>query len=370
MTSPLQLEDYNFVYNKLYVDETIEFVCKKVFEILNVEYTIIDFAGDKTMITEKDVYITSLKYNPGKTQKKYTQYQYEVEEDYGVNFFTNIWPHLYLNKYNKIFLPKIQIFLTARCVLKCKNCANSCNHFRDKTSTSLDKTFEEVKESIDAVFSKIEGIRCISLVGGEPGLCQDVVKQSLEYIYTKYCGRYCRLELYTNMMVPYKKDLYDTFKATNTELQISDYSMTVPKQKAILGKALWTIKKYDIKYQLFPNKKRWYNFSIGQVNNKENTEAVWNKCFNNMPFDRCLDIYDISKLYFCVHSILFLKIQRPDLLKYEKYIDLYDKNFSKKDFVNFITGKCENMIPVGCKYCNGYPDSLEERIQCGEQEDD
>ena len=97
-------------------------------------------------------------------------------------FLQKVFPIIALKKYRQSFVNLSQICLTEKCTLKCKKCAHACYAVKKDKE---DLTFQQVKNTADVFFSKVDYIQEFVLIGGEP-LLYEKLPQVIEYIGSKY----------------------------------------------------------------------------------------------------------------------------------------------------------------------------------------
>ncbi|MBQ7497619.1 MAG: radical SAM protein, partial [Selenomonas sp.] len=95
--------------------------------------------------------------------------------------------------HGKLCSHRIDISLTERCTLKCRDCNMWMTHFREPKEQPV----EDVLNDIDLYFSTVDFVREMELLGGEPLLYADIAKV-FRYVREVYTERVGKLVLFTN----------------------------------------------------------------------------------------------------------------------------------------------------------------------------
>jgi hypothetical protein len=132
--------------------------------------------------------------------------------------------------------------ITTRCTLNCRH----CNMFIPYHDTHVDYTFEELKESIDLFFHRIDFVTYLGFLGGETFL-SPVLERLIIYTGDHYSDRIGRLSLQTNGTVEPTESLLATVKKYNVFFAISDYSVPL-HYEAKMDKLVQRLDSYGIEY--------------------------------------------------------------------------------------------------------------------------
>lgn len=74
----------------------------------------------------------------------------------------------------KVDMPYFELVLTTRCTLRCESCGNLMQYFNSKNNYTC--TLEGILGLLDSIFSIIDSVTHIKIIGGEPLLFKDIVK--------------------------------------------------------------------------------------------------------------------------------------------------------------------------------------------------
>lgn len=121
----------------------------------------------------------------------------------------------YLNK-DKLFARCVDLVITEKCSMKCTDCSNLMQYYLDPQTYSL----ESVLESIDFLFSSVDEVHEMRVIGGEPMLNRDI-----HLIIDRLVAeeKVTRIVIYTNATIPLKAHQVQSFKSEKLMFLITDY---------------------------------------------------------------------------------------------------------------------------------------------------
>lgn len=131
--------------------------------------------------------------------------------------------HFYFSlrfKLGKVDIPYFELVLTTKCTLRCESCNNLMQYFHPKNQYTC--TIEGITQALDKLFTAIDSIQSIRIIGGEPLLFKD-----LDKIIT-YLGKQEKIlcfNIVTNGTLLFRQEALHALNAClNVEVHISDYS--------------------------------------------------------------------------------------------------------------------------------------------------
>lgn len=209
-------------------------------------------------------------------------------------------------------LPVLKFLLTEHCNL---NCAG-CSHFAPLVKEKIFLSFEQYKKELDRIKELFDGVRLISLLGGEPLLNKDLKRMLL---YAREQFPYADLEIISNgiLMHTMDEEFYEIIKNTNTTVYLSKYATTAEiidrvqadLERRSINYGVWSYKGFCKRYSLKANLDLKESFDGCKekichtlLNGKfascyyPITVERANKFFDiNIPWEDCVvDIYDES----------------------------------------------------------------------------
>ena len=117
----------------------------------------------------------------------------------------------------------VDMTITTKCTLNCRHCNLFIPYHKEQINFSLD----EMKESIDLFFERIDYVTYFGLIGGETFL-NPQLEEFIEYLGENYRSQIGRITVVTNGTVKPKDSLLQAIKKYEMYLSISDYTNVVP----------------------------------------------------------------------------------------------------------------------------------------------
>lgn len=117
---------------------------------------------------------------------------------------------------DKLFLRSVDLVITEKCSLKCKDCSNLMQYY-DKP---VDVDFSEVVSDFNKLTEHLDGIFEVRLIGGEPFMNKDIYK-ILEYLYTK--DNIKKIVIYSNAMIPIRQEYVHLITNDKLVFSLTDY---------------------------------------------------------------------------------------------------------------------------------------------------
>lgn len=115
-----------------------------------------------------------------------------------------------------IFLRSVDVVITERCSLKCKDCSNLMQYYQKPINVEK----EEVLADFDTLAEHVDHIFEVRLIGGEPFMNKDIYSV-IEHIVDS--PKISRLVIYTNAMVPFTSSGLAVMQHPKIVLSITDY---------------------------------------------------------------------------------------------------------------------------------------------------
>ncbi len=242
--------------------------------------------------------------------------------------------HVYYFSNNDLFLRSVDLMVTERCSMKCKDCSNLMQYYEKPTNIK----FEILKRDIDQLLSNIDHLFEIRLIGGEPFVHNDIYK-IMEY--TTNLNKISFVSLYTNATIPLKETSLTCHKINLDRLIfiITNYG---PEFSRNLDHNIKLLEKLKIPYKADPPT-GWTD--SGQIVHIDRTEAEVTELFKNCCGKNLLTISD-NKLYRCPFAANADRLSGipsdPD-----NYVELTEGQSKLEEYTGHIS-----YIPA-CRYCMG-----------------
>ncbi len=272
------------------------------------------------------------------------------------DFYNYYFPLILLYKYNILFDDMVQISLTERCTLRCKNCAHTCP-YTDKNN-KLDLTIDEAMNSIDSFFGTFDYVNRFTLLGGEPLLYKNICEVT-QYLGEKYRSRINDCFITTNATIIPNEQLLNICKNYNIGFEISDYRVAVPAIRNRVNEFIECLEKETIKYRVLNDD--WIDLGFLYINNtNKEAERIFDLCKAPCHEVR-LNRYYTCILARCASENIYANEGN------EYYIEIGSKDeVTRKIAFEFIQGYCQEGYLKMCKHCNGLF-SKNNKVTPGEQ---
>ena len=239
-------------------------------------------------------------------------------------------------------LKSLDIQITERCSLKCKDCSNLMQYYTKPENTDLNVMFKSIQRFLSCVNSVDE----FRIIGGDPFMNKDMHK------YVNFIAKYDQVKkivIYTNARIIPKGENLDCLKNKKVILDISDYGLLDSKKK-----------KVEEVIKICNSNKIAYSRDV---------ITVWQDCGRILPFqkrteeerrrvfDNCCNSDLLSllhgKLYRCPFSANGTNLKAIPYDKNE-IVDLYDE----KIHLNVLKIKIKELTYdkkylTACNFCNG-----------------
>lgn len=235
----------------------------------------------------------------------------------------------------EIFFPILEVFITEKCTLKCRDCSHLIPYYKDKRNYDI----QEIIRDLECVFKVIDKIYDLCILGGEP-LMHPELYQLIDWLVEQ--PKIEKISIISNgTIIPSKRNL-DSIKQSGTRIRISDYR----EYSVNLNKLIEICEENNIVY--FVNQESWVD--MGKTEKHNYTENELKDMFLDCPFANAFLLLK-GKLYRCPH------------IAHLDDLDISGKN--ENDFVDF--GRKEDSLTIkkrlvdfmntdilyGCQFCNG-----------------
>jgi|WetSurMetagenome_2_1015567.scaffolds.fasta_scaffold00092_22 organic radical activating enzyme len=248
----------------------------------------------------------------------------------------------YLNP-DRLFMRSVDIIITERCSLKCRDCSNLMQYYQDPKDCDI----EEVMRTIDIFCSLADQVNEFRIIGGEPFMNRNihlVMKRLINEPKVR------KIVIYTNGTIVPKGEQLESLKHEKTLLMITDYGRLSGK----LSDLTQSLDRNDIAYYVV-KAQGWSACSgIGRHHRSvdEQKEVFRNCCAKNTL------TLTKGKLFRCPFSANADSLRAvPDFRT--DYVDFFrespermDIAGKKREIREFLMGK---EFLETCDYCNGRP---------------
>ncbi len=251
-------------------------------------------------------------------------------------------------KFN-IVLPSLELHITEKCSLKCKECSNLMQYIAKPVEADYDKMIE----ATERLLSVVDGVYELKIIGGEPLVSPNLAKYINRFSNNDKVGN---ITILTNGTIVPKADLLDALKNDKVFVRISNYGKLSRKISEIRK----VLDENDIFYSVYPEKKWFKCVDFTYRNLSENA-------LQNM-YEQCCSSYLLSikngLLYACPYAacVAGLEIVPPDVNEYVDVLNAEGDTLQTqlKEIIN------KKYLKV-CNYCMGRPKGFVSDIPAAEQ---
>lgn len=247
----------------------------------------------------------------------------------------------YLNQ-DKLFLRSVDLIITERCSLKCRDCSNLMQYYAKPVNCDTDKLMLE----IERFCGMVDEINEFRVIGGEPLMNKDfylIMRRLIEEPKAR------KIVVYTNGTIAPDQGQARLLKSKKVLFIITDYGKLSRK----LGELVNLLKQNKIAY--YAQKARgWTDCASLMEHHRSRQEQK--EVFRNCCAKNTLTLSD-GKLYRCPFSANSSRLKavldcESDYINILELAEIKDKASVKNKIKGFLMGK---EFLRACDYCNGRP---------------
>lgn len=262
----------------------------------------------------------------------------------GYEFVQIYLPFMAAHYLNRVFLPSLQISITGRCNLKCKNCTNFVPYYKP-----YHRSLKDICDDIDYLFTKVDFINELPILGGETFLHENL-KEIVVYLCGHYRNKFGFLHIYTNgtIDISNNEELVTVLVRwkESTRVFISDYSNT----NSDLKKKIDCFEKVLVKYEIPYSRNMHMQWSDVGIISQEYVKRNNMQNFVRLCSQPCRD-YENKKIYYCAVAKFGAKALNIEDENNALYLEDVDNAL---EVYKFVSGAISDKIPQICFFCNGY----------------
>lgn len=241
------------------------------------------------------------------------------------------------NKY--IVVPMLEITVTSRCSLKCKNCISLMPYYKNPSDMDTETNVKSLTTILDAV----DQVNKLSILGGEPFLYNDLSK--IINIVAPY-NNVKRIIITTNgTIIPKGDELINSLKNSKVVVRISYYGKISKYTDEIIELCKYNNIRYEVRFL----KEMWW--SPGSIEKRHRDIKQLREQYSNCPASNCNNIID-GKLHHCSRSSngVCLGIIPDEPKDYLDILQNSDKKELRKNIIDFLFGDRDYIS--ACDYCD------------------
>jgi len=185
---------------------------------------------------------------------------------------------------DKLYLRSVDVMITERCTLKCRDCSNLMQYYENPVNISFDRIVEDFNSLVNSVDHIFE----VRLIGGEPFMNKDIY-EIIEWLVKSV--KLSRLVIYSNAMVPFKVEKMSSLRNPKVVLSLTNYGDLAKKTMDNVAR----LDEAGIPYRLHPPE-NWTD--SGVIHDFRRTVAENELLFKNCCGKNLLTL-SAGKLYRC-----------------------------------------------------------------------
>jgi len=221
----------------------------------------------------------------------------------------------FLNKDNK-FLHSVDIVISEKCTLNCKDCANLMQYYED--AKNID--YEMVVRDFENLISKIDHVFEVRLIGGEPFINKDIYKIIDYFLDTP---KITKIVIYTNATIPLKAELMHKYVTPKLVFIVTDYGNLSKNTTKVTD----LLSEMNIAYRALPPN-NWTDSAVikDQKRTEEGMVDIFERCCGKNLFTimygklyRCPFVSNAERLHaipFDTKNGISLKASIEDIVEY------------------------------------------------------
>lgn len=239
-------------------------------------------------------------------------------------------------KNSDFVLPYIEMRITTRCNMKCKNCGHLIPCYG---SNARDLSFEDFKKNFDNLINAVSYIKVLSLVGGETLLSENLFK-IVEYVLN--CDKVGEIRLVSNGKRIPSEELLKLLSNTRVCIHFSQCDQNMDNYPII--KQL--CKEHNVNTFFYHDENRfWYNY--GEVKNYHHMRISMIGMSYNCFFGIAKQ-YNNGKLFLCPRISNAYELGLIELPDSDIFEITDDVETSRRNIISFF----QKSYCHGCKFCN------------------
>ncbi len=301
--------------------------------------------------TEKELVIIAAFPNSAmEIQNKLELNGYILNEDFYMmeDFLAKVLPIYSVYVAERIYMDSIGFLTTTVCNLNCDGCLNFTQYNKHQKHRDLN----EIKDTLDLFFNKINYVNFFSYTGGEPLLFPQI-DEILEYIGTHFRDQIDTFAISTNCTIVPKDSTCEIIRKYGFKVYIDDYSKYVERSKVILPEMEDKFNQYQIDYVVNKGTDGYWidlaPFTTDNSHMNENELVTYrNRC--GEPYRELRD----GRIYSCNYASFAIKAGIQDDSRNDWYDLKEHKPEDNKKLVEFIMGYTEQGYVDFCKHCAGF----------------
>ncbi|EKD94314.1 MAG: radical SAM protein [uncultured bacterium] len=243
----------------------------------------------------------------------------------------------YLNP-DKLFLRSVDIVITERCSLRCKDCSNLMRYYENPQDCNTKELFKNIDRFLDV----IDEVNEFRVLGGEPFMnkdCHLIIRKLIEESKVK------KIVIYTNGTIPPKDEQIQLIKSKKVLFIITDYGKLSRNLNSIVQK----LSENNIAYYV-QKAGGWTNCS--KIKKQNRSSEKQKEIFRNCCAKNTFTLSD-ANLFRCPFSANAHRLQAVPNFKNDHVNIFWEKKNIKEIKTKIKSFILDKKFLETCDYCNG-----------------
>lgn len=255
---------------------------------------------------------------------------------------------------NEIYLGRLSIPITERCTLRCKNCITHMPYI----NKPVDYLYEELCNNMDLMFSLVDHIGCLNIVGGEPFM-NPILGKYIHYLKEKYNSKIDKIIMISNgTVIPDDSILKELSSNDWFEVRLSDYTSTISYTKRF-QEVVVKLDKFKVRYQI-EKFEEWLDMGMPYQNIKVGNGPEEIKSHMIHCNGRC-QFYSAGTYYYCsrqwaAEKAFHYESPEGDILVLKDMVG--SEQEKKEKLLLYHIGKMSKGYCDYCNRCRGFDQGL------------
>jgi len=243
----------------------------------------------------------------------------------------------------KICLPSLEVFITERCTLRCRDCSHLIPRYKRPKDYSIDMIIKHIEN----VLKIVERVEDLIILGGEPFLHDELYKLIEWASNDKKIGI---ITIITNGSILPQNELFSVMEGKNIRIRLSNYGKYSIQIKSVQAEC------EKRKISCYINDEKWTD--MGPIRSHKYSKKDLMEVFGDCPFAFSILLLN-GHLYRCAHVAHMNNLEIIDSKMHDSVnvMDISEDMILQKK--NELREYLQVLYLEGCIYCNGIRNSIQ-----------
>ena len=186
-----------------------------------------------------------------------------------------------------LHLPRLNVVITTRCTLRCRDCSSLIPHYQKHSDFSL----KQLCNDIESFFKHVDMIYHLEVLGGEPFMHKEL-PEIVKFIVDS--GKVLHLDVVTNGTLLPSQKVLEQLHYENLSVVIDDYGPSSPKLQLLAD----TLTREGIDFRI---NRHWAWADLGGFEARQRSDAQNRAIFSSCNFNTCAEMLN-GRIFRCPRS--------------------------------------------------------------------